>query len=319
MNFKNKIIMNKPVVSVFILTYNQEQFIAQTLDSILMQKTNFSFKLVIGEDCSTDSTRTICENYAAKYGDRIKLLPALEKNIGLINNYMRTIAECNGKYIAICDGDDYWIDDYKLQKQVDFLEQNPDYSIVYTALQRLFPNGEIKEYNYHLNKRVLNFDDLIFDNFMHSVTVVFKNVLNEKNRLPQWILKFPFGDWQTYLWTIKDGGKIHFLKDVTASYRMDIGLSSVYMKKNSAFLKRLISLLEEVYQDEHFYNKKEIIAKSIFNKKRNLMTSLNREKSYFKGLLLFFVLLLKTDGKIKLSKLYLYSIYKSIQYKETKN
>jgi glycosyltransferase involved in cell wall biosynthesis len=311
--------MNKPVVSVFILTYNQEQFIAQTLDSILMQKTNFSFKLVIGEDCSTDSTRTICENYAAKYGDRIKLLPALEKNIGLINNYMRTIAECNGKYIAICDGDDYWIDDYKLQKQVDFLEQNPDYSIVYTALQRLFPNGEIKEYNYHLNKRVLNFDDLIFDNFMHYVTVVFKNVLNEKNRLPQWILKFPFGDWQTYLWTIKDGGKIHFLKDVTASYRMDIGLSSVYMKKNSAFLKRLISLLEEVYQDEHFYNKKEIIAKSIFNKKRNLMTSLNREKSYFKGLLLFFVLLLKTDGKIKLSKLYLYSIYKSIQYKETKN
>lgn len=311
--------MNDIIVSVFILTYNQEQFIAQTLDSILMQKTNFSFKLVIGEDCSTDSTRTICENYAVKYGDRIKLLPALEKNIGLINNYMRTIAECNGKYIAICDGDDYWIDDYKLQKQVDFLEQNPDYSIVYTALQRLFPNGEIKEYNYHLNKRVLNFDDLIFDNFMHSVTVVFKNVLNEKNRLPQWILKFPFGDWQTYLWTIKDGGKIHFLKDVTASYRMDIGLSSVYMKKNSAFLKRLISLLEEVYQDEHFYHKKEIIAKSIFNKKRNLMTSLNREKSYFKGLLLFFVLLLKTDGKIKLSKLYLYSIYKSIQYKETKN
>lgn len=134
--------MNDNTVSIFILTYNQENFIAKTIDSILMQKTNFPFQLVVGEDCSTDATRIICEKYASDCGDKIKLLPNLNKNIGLIANYMRTIKECDGKYIAICDGDDYWIDENKLQKQVDFLESHLDFSIVYTNVRRLFSNGE---------------------------------------------------------------------------------------------------------------------------------------------------------------------------------
>jgi glycosyltransferase involved in cell wall biosynthesis len=304
--------MNDIIVSVFILTYNQEQFIAQTIESILMQKTNFKFQLVIGEDCSKDSTRTICENYVVKYVDRIKLLPALEKNIGLINNYMRTIAECNGKYIAICDGDDYWIDDYKLQKQVDFLEQNPDYSIVYTALQRLFPNGEIKEYNYHLNKRVLNFDDLIFDNFIHSVTALFKNIQNIEE-VPSWFIKFPFGDWQTYLWVIKDGGKIHFLDDISSVYRVNIGVSSGYMRRNSSFIQVLLKILENIYSDESFNHKKGIVALSIAAKRNDLMTSCNREKSYFKAFMEYVSIMKNNKERYLLTKLYLYSIYKSFK------
>lgn len=303
--------MSGITVSIFMLTYNQEQFIAQTIEGVLRQKTNFDYQLVIGEDYSTDDTRTICEHYATEYGMKIKLLPSLHKNIGLIANYMRTIKECDGKYIAICDGDDYWIDEDKLQKQVDFLEKNPDYSIVYTAVKRLYPNGKTIDYNYNLNKKHLDFDDLIFDNFIHSVTALFRNVQSKENSIPSWIINFPFGDWQTYLWVIRDGGKIHFLDDITAVYRMGIGVSSSYMKKNSTFIQDLITILEQVYWDEKFKHKKEIIASSMLNRQKDLMTCYNREKTYFEGFRLFLSIFKTTNKKLEFIKFYGYSVFKS--------
>lgn len=303
--------MNDITVSIFILTYNQEQFIAQTIESILLQKTNFSFQLIIGEDCSTDATRIICEKYARDFGGKIKLLPSLKKNIGLIANYMRTIKECDGKYIAICDGDDYWIDENKLQKQVDFLDKNPDYSIVYTAVKRLYADGKMVDYTYNLNEKKLDFDDLIFDNFIHSVTALFRNIQNNENTVPKWINNFPFGDWQTYLWVLKDGSKIHFMDDITAVYRMNIGVSSTYMKKNSVFIEVLIRILEYVYEDENFSHKKEIVASSIHNRQKDLMTCYNREKTYLKAFRLFLSILKKTNKKSQFIKFYLYSVFKS--------
>lgn len=303
--------MSKPTVSIFMLTYNQEQFIAQAIEGVLMQQTNFDYQLVIGEDCSTDKTRSICRKYALEYPDKIKLLLALEKNIGLIANYMRTIKECDGKYIAICDGDDYWIDNLKLQKQVGFLENNPDYSIVYTALKRLYSDGTIKEYHYHLDKQVVDFDDLVLNNFIHSVSCLLKNQQTINNQLPVWISQFPFGDWQTYLWTIKEGGKIHFIDEITAVYRMDIGVSFGYMKKNSSFIQILLAVLENIYKDNNFVNKREIIAQSISNKKKDLMTSYNREKTYLKGFIEFLRILKASNTKMKLIKFYFYSVFKS--------
>ena len=302
--------MNNIIVSIFILTYNQEQFIAQTIDSILAQKTNFRYQLVIGEDCSTDKTRAICEEYAIHYPHKINLLPPLEKNIGLIANYMRTIKACDGKYIAICDGDDYWIDDIKLQKQVDFLEKNPDYSIVYTAVKRLYPDGTLLDYKYKLKKNQLDFDDLIFDNFIYSVTAVFKNNQSSQSAIPAWICNFPFGDWQTYLWVLKDGSKIHFMEDITAVYRMNIGVSSGYMKKNSVFIEVLIRILEYMYEDEKFSHKKEIIASSILNKRKDLMTCFNREKTYIQGFQLFLRILKTTNKKIQFIRFYGHSVFK---------
>jgi glycosyltransferase involved in cell wall biosynthesis len=303
--------MNANTVSVFILTYNQEQYIAQTLESILNQKSSFDFQLVIGEDCSTDGTRAICESYTAKFPNTIKLLPKLKNNIGLIANYMRTIKACDGKYIAICDGDDYWIDKYKLQKQVDFLEFNPDYSIVYTAVKRFYEDGKVLDYNYNLNKKQLDFDDLIFDNFIHSVTALFRNIQSNENTIPSWINNFPFGDWQTYLWVLKDGSKIHFMNDITAVYRMNIGVSSTYMKKNSIFIEVLVRILEYIYEDYHFSHKKEIVASSILNRQKDLITCYNREKTYLKAFRLFLSIFKKTKKKFQLSKFYFYSVFKS--------
>ncbi|MCG9793893.1 glycosyltransferase [Flavobacterium algicola] len=304
--------MPNPTVSIFMLTYNQEQFIGQAIDSILRQQTTFNIQLVIGEDYSTDATRQICEEFARNNGNRIKLLPSLGRNIGLIANYMRTIKECDGTYIAICDGDDYWIDDFKLQKQVDFLEQQRDYSMVYTGIQKLYETGICKNYTYHLTKTDLNFDDLVLDNFIHSVSVLFRNTLSEDHFLPSWIAKFPFGDWPSYLWTLKDGGKIQYLEDITAVYRMDIGVSAQYMKKNSAFQQTLIDLLEEMHSDPNFSRHQVSIACSILVRQRDQMTSYNRERSYHNGFIVYLKLLAKSPSKLKLSKLYCHSIYKSL-------
>lgn len=116
--------MDELTVSVFMITYNHEKYISQAIEGVLMQQTSFKYEIVIGEDCSTDSTREIVVSYKKKYSDRIKLL-LHDVNIGAINNHIVTFNACNGKYIAFCEGDDYWTDPYKLQKQVDFLEKNP--------------------------------------------------------------------------------------------------------------------------------------------------------------------------------------------------
>lgn len=304
--------MSEIKVSIFILTYNQEKFISQTLDSILDQNTNFKFQLVIGEDCSTDNTRAICESYATKYGNKIKLLPALDSNIGLIKNYLRTIKECDGKYIAICDGDDYWIDEYKLQKQVDFLESNSDFSIVYTSIKLLYNNGNIKTWTSIVDKKDTNFEDLIFQNHIPSVSALFKNIQDAENEVPEWLLNYPFGDWPTYLWTIRNGGNIHFLSDVTAVYRIDAGISSEMRRVNSNILQINLNILNDIFKDDNFASRREIVFHAILKLKCSLTTSYNRERKYFKAFTQFLDNLKYRSLNYSDTKMYFYSIYKSL-------
>lgn len=118
-----------PLVSVLVTPYNQKDYIRQTLDSILMQRCNFDFEVVVGEDCSTDGTREICQEYALRHPDRI-VLCLNESNKGLLNNYFDIFRVARGKYLADCGGDDYWLTDSKLQEQVDILETHSDVSMV---------------------------------------------------------------------------------------------------------------------------------------------------------------------------------------------
>ena len=115
-------------VSVAMTVYNQERFVADAIDGVLKQKTSFPIELNIGDDCSTDGTQHICEEYAAKHPAIISYRRRAT-NLGMMPNFHRTLAECDGKYIAICEGDDYWIDENKLQTQFDFLESHDDYSM----------------------------------------------------------------------------------------------------------------------------------------------------------------------------------------------
>lgn len=124
--------MSEPLVSVKMITYNHAPFIAQAIEGVLQQKTNFPIELVIGEDCSTDGTREIMFKYREKYPDIIRVITS-DGNVGTKKNDWRTTKACRGKYIAFCEGDDYWHHPGKLQKQVDYLEIHAECGLVYSS------------------------------------------------------------------------------------------------------------------------------------------------------------------------------------------
>jgi len=137
--------MKKPLVSVVIITYNHGEYISQAIEGALMQKTDFDYEILVGEDDSTDQTREICKKYAAQYPKKIRLFLNDRKNVIYINglptgrwNFINLLKNSTGKYIALCEGDDYWIDKYKIQRQYDFLEKNPDYGLVHTDSDKYF-------------------------------------------------------------------------------------------------------------------------------------------------------------------------------------
>ena len=126
--------MIKGMISVVVCTYNQEQTIGRTLDAILRQQCHVPYEIVIGEDCSTDGTRTICQQYAQRHPDKIRLI-CNEQNKGLIDNYFDCLLTCQGEYIADCAGDDFWTDAQKLEKEVCVMERHPEVTMVITNWQ----------------------------------------------------------------------------------------------------------------------------------------------------------------------------------------
>ena len=139
-----------PVVSVHMITYNHEPYIRQAIEGVMMQKTDFEFELIIGEDCSQDKTREICFEYQKKYPDKIRVLWWHENVSKLGGNGRRVTAHCRGEFIALCEGDDYWIDPLKLQKQVDVMRKYPNVGICFCGVDRLMQStGLYKKYAHH--------------------------------------------------------------------------------------------------------------------------------------------------------------------------
>lgn len=137
--------MNKsPLVSVLVTTYNQEAYIGKTLDSLLMQDCAFDYEILIGEDCSTDQTRNICQEYARNHPHKIRLF-LNEQNKGLIKNYFDLLGQASGFYMADCGGDDCWLTTDKLSRQVDLMEKYPELSMVYGNWQKYYQiNGTLE-------------------------------------------------------------------------------------------------------------------------------------------------------------------------------
>lgn len=130
-----------PLVSVWMIAYNHEPFIRQAIEGVLMQKTDFDFELVIGEDCSADRTREICFEYQKRFPEKIRVLWAQENVFKKGGNGNRTRARCRGEFIALCEGDDYWTDRDKLQKQVDVLRRHPEVTFCCHHFVALTENG----------------------------------------------------------------------------------------------------------------------------------------------------------------------------------
>jgi glycosyltransferase involved in cell wall biosynthesis len=202
-----------------MITYNHEQFIEQAIKGVLNQKTTYSFALVIGEDCSADNTRAVCKKLADKYPALIRLLPA-QKKLGMLPNFDRTIDACNGKYIALCDGDDYWTNPNKLQKQVDFLESHPDYAICCHRIYIKKDNQKPKMYaDEYMPSTEATYDiDMMakHGNLVATPSVVYRNKLFSS--LPAWFDQSPIGDYVLHMMNAQYG-KIKYFPNAMAVYR----------------------------------------------------------------------------------------------------
>nr|WKN36978.1 glycosyltransferase [Tunicatimonas sp. TK19036] len=217
-----------PVVAVWMITYNHENFIEEAIEGVMMQKTSFPFRLYIGEDYSSDNTRKICIQLKDKYRDKIHLV-LQKKNLGVgpHGNGMLMYDVCfksGAKYIAMCEGDDYWTDPYKLQKQVDFLRANSDCVLCHHWHKYSVPrkDGSFEEIpaptmnqGYLPQKKALVKE--IFANKLRvkTRTLMFKNVLDE---LPEWFPKMAYGD-VTLSMILGEYGSFGFIDEPMAVYR----------------------------------------------------------------------------------------------------
>jgi glycosyltransferase involved in cell wall biosynthesis len=224
-----------PMVSVVVPTYQHASFIGDCISGILMQQTAFPVEILIGEDESTDGTREICQRLAAEHPDRIRLFLRSRKDVLHIMgratgraNLLHLLGEAKGRYIALCEGDDHWTDPRKLQKQVDFLEANPDHVLCFHQAMVL-ENGilvedRITEPRYaKVKDRPIGILDLLrIGNFIHTPTVLFRNCIGP---FPEELLYSPIGDFFLYVILLQQGSA-HRIEEKMAVYRKGTGIFS---------------------------------------------------------------------------------------------
>lgn len=224
-------------VSIAMVTYNHEQYIAKALDSVLMQKTNFDYEIVIGEDCSTDGTRAIVIDYQHRYPDKFRLL-LNETNLGMHKNADQTINACKGEYVAMLDGDDHWTAPYKLQKQVDFLESHPECSICFHDSIIVYEDGSKEPSHYRPSQKEFStVEDILLDNFIPTASVMFRSGLIR--RLPDWVNELKMGDWPMLILTAHHG-KIGYIDEAMSVYL--VHHAGVWSMKDEHFI--FLAILE---------------------------------------------------------------------------
>ena len=203
--------------SVSLITYNQEEYIAQTIESIVNQKHDYPYELIIGDDASHDRTPEIIREYAEKYPDIIKLI-FNQSNMGILKNFSNVLSHCKGKYIMECAGDDWWLPG-KVQKQISFMEENSDVGMCYGKVQA-YKSGR-KSAEFEGIKRE-TFDELLYKgNIIPAVTVCYKRELYEnyvkeiKPETQNWLME----DYPMWLYMSHES-KIRFLNEKFACYRI---------------------------------------------------------------------------------------------------
>lgn len=208
----------QPVVSVCMTTYNQEKYIAEAIESVLAQKTSFPVQLVIGEDCSTDKTLSICHHYAAMHSNIVLLHRSY--NLGLARNLVLVWQECKSQYIAMLEGDDFWCSSYKLQRQVELMEQHPEYSMCFTTANvRDEDNPDNhREFPCRKSRKVsLNLSDVIRHNLLANCSVMYRGGLVPQ--LPKWMLGLPYLDLALHC-LHSQYGNIGYISEHMAIYRL---------------------------------------------------------------------------------------------------
>jgi glycosyltransferase involved in cell wall biosynthesis len=209
-------------VSVHMVTYNQEHFIVQAVESVLAQKTNFDYELVIGEDRSTDRTREILLDLQSRHPDRIRVL-LTDKNLGPGPNAIRTLHECRGEYLAFLEGDDYWTSPDKLQRQVDFLETNPRCRICYhDVLYLSTETGKTWPMPFGSKTPRAGLEDILSGTCaMQTCSVLYR--WRPDLELPPWFWHLPLGDLPLHCLVMREKEEVGFLPESMAVYRVHAG------------------------------------------------------------------------------------------------
>jgi glycosyltransferase involved in cell wall biosynthesis len=241
-------------VSVCVPAYNHGKYIARMLDGALMQQTNFPFEIVIGDDASTDNTQAIIRAYADANPGRIRaylheenLGPKEPREFAGRNNVLFLLKACEGEYVAMCEGDDYWTDPFKLQKQVDFLDANPDYAICHHNMSVIYEDGSPSHlFNHPEQKLTSTIEDLLEDRwFMATASWVYRNYFLSHD-FADWHAEAAAGDW-AIMFQLAARGKIGYLPETMGVYRKhSAGLSNVHAVTNMQFLKNRKRMFENV-------------------------------------------------------------------------
>lgn len=287
-------------VSVLIITYNQHRFIRKAIDSALAQQTTFPIEILVGDDFSTDGTREIIQEYEHKHpGLVIGVLHPhnMGKNGGI--NFLETLKRAKGEYYALMDGDDYWTDPLKLQKQADLLDAHPDYSTVFNNALITYEDGAP---SHLLNgpdmKPFYTVDDLIGEDeiwFMATSSTMYRNNIKE---YPAWFRESSSGDIPRLILKARLG-KIGYIPDVMSVYRKNrAGASYHDNERDEKFLRNRIQMYSDINRELNYqYNG--VLRRNIARYYRMMLDARQYEKSYFRraGLALKYLYMAKPDWK----------------------
>jgi glycosyltransferase involved in cell wall biosynthesis len=252
-------IVNKvnPLVSVIVQTYQHAPFIAQCLESIIMQQTNFPFEIIVGEDESSDGTREICKRFAEKYPDKIRLFLRSRKDVIYFNgsptgkyNFSQNMKTARGEYIAECEGDDYWTDPLKLRKQFDFMEKNKDLTLCFHAAENIFKDSKSNFIQRASDKTTFfTIKDVIVKGggFIPTASIFFRSSYVQK--LPEWFYTSIVGDYPLAIFLSLDS-KVAYINEVMSVYRRGMdgawSGSELTIKKIASVNKGVRELLWEI-------------------------------------------------------------------------
>ena len=254
---------NRPImVTIQCCTYNQENYIRECLEGFIKQKTTFRFEVVVHDDASTDGTPGIIREFERLYPDIIKPIYETENQYSKQDGSIYRIVneQTHGKYIAICEGDDYWIDPIKIQKQVDFMESHPECSFCFHPHYRLLPKGSMVEHRPKEIKMIYSAEDVILGGggFMATNSMLYRKELRPREK-PSFWKNCPVGDLPLMLYLVSKG-KCGYIDETMSVYRV-AAIGSWSTRQNSIAIKKkhhkaILRMFQEydTYTNQVFHN-----------------------------------------------------------------
>jgi glycosyltransferase involved in cell wall biosynthesis len=259
------LLVDKPKVSVCMITFQHAEFLRQSLGSVMEQKTDFDFEVVLADDCSTDGTDRIALEFQQKFPERVRVLLARE-NLGRHTkgghiNLLRALQACRGEYVAILEGDDYWIDPEKLAIQVEYMDRHPDCAVTTHNMNILYPNGFKEISRTHVTQTVYNLEEILEHFIVPTASVMIRRSLLPLP-FPPWAYELPGLAGYLVYHAMRGGGHMKFFPQVMGVYRMHPG--------------GVHSHLTNLRQNQNGLRGRDLLRRNMFPKSRALARLIRR-------------------------------------------